>query len=102
ERLQVTRLGNRRMNGMIGRLAAGLEDLHKTPGVTGGRLDGRHQLLRRQMVGARTGYEQAVPVDEIEGELIELPIGRLPLGNVLLALDEGRRVENYDIETRAL
>src|ERR1700722_13204639 len=102
ERLQVTRLGNRRMDRMIGRLAAGLEDLHKTPRVTGSGLDSANQLLRCQVIGARTGHEQPVPVDEIQGELIELPVCRLSLRNVLLTLDEGGRVENDDIETRTL
>ena len=38
---------------------------------------------------------------QLQGELVQLAIGGLPLRDVLLALDEGRRIENHDIETLA-
>src|SRR5438309_1385025 len=98
ERLEVAGLGNRRVDRMIGRLPAGLQDLHEAAGVPPRELDGTHQVLRGEVIGAGAGHQQAIAVDELEGELIELAIGGLPLRNIFLALDERRWVEDYDIE----
>src|SRR5579859_7782032 len=72
ESLQIAGLRNGRMHRVIRRLAAGLENLHKTPGVTRGELDSTDQLFRRQMIGARTGDQETVPVDQVQGQLIQL------------------------------
>src|SRR6185437_12531900 len=53
ERLQVACFRDGGMHRVIGRLAAGLQDLHEAAGVTGGRLNGRYQLFGREVVGAR-------------------------------------------------
>jgi hypothetical protein len=83
---------------MIRRLAADLDDLREAVEMTGAALDRSQQLLRLEMVGARTGHEDAVALQELDRQLIEPAIGRLALGDVLLALDEGRRVDHDDVE----
>src|SRR6185437_14459430 len=70
----------------------------EAPGVAGGRLDGRHQILGGEVIGAGAGDEQTLALDEGERKLIELAIRGLPLWDVLLALDERWRVEHHDIE----
>ena len=60
------------------------------------------QILGGQVIGAGAGHEQPVAPDHAQGELVQLAIGGLPLRDVLLALDEGRRIEDHDIETLAL
>ena len=72
--------------------------LHEAAGMTGGRLDGGHQILGREVVRAGAGDQQPFALDEGERELIELAVGGLPLRNILLALDECRRIEHHDIE----
>src|SRR5690348_12760068 len=101
ERLEIARLGHSRMHRMIGRLPSELEHLHEAAAMPSGRLHGREQLRLRQMVRAGAGDEEPLGLDERQSKLIELAVGRLPLGNVLLALDEGGRIEDHRIEARA-
>src|ERR1700756_4006269 len=65
-------------------------------------LDGSHEVLGGKMIGARTGHQQTIPVNQLQRELIELAIRRLSLRDVLLALDKGRWIENHDVEALPL
>ena len=88
---------------VVGRLATGLENLHEPPAVAGGGLDGRDQVVCGHVVRAGTRDQQAVAFHEPQRQLIELAISGLSLRDILLALDEGRWVDNHHIKAlRAL
>jgi hypothetical protein len=71
---------------MIRRLAADLDDLREAVEMTGAALDRSQQLLRLEMVGARTGHEDAVALQELDRELVEPAIRASPLGMSFLRL----------------
>src|SRR6185369_11732314 len=92
-RLEVTRLWNRGVQRVIRRLAADFDDLREAIEMTRTALDRSQQLLRLEMVRARARHQDAVALQQRDRELVQPPIGGLALGDVLLALDEGRRID---------
>src|SRR5579872_1851712 len=97
--LEVARLWNRRMDRVIRCLATAVQYLYEAAGMTRCRLDQCHQFIRAQMIGAGTAHQQRVPLQQPHRHLIELAIGSLSACDVLLALDECRRIENDGVET---
>src|SRR6266403_859203 len=85
------------MYGMVGRLAARLEDLYEAPRVPPGRLNRTDKVLRGEVIRAGARHQQPVRCEESEGELVQLAVCGLTLRDVLLALDESRRIENNHI-----
>src|SRR5207244_11479344 len=53
------------------------------------------------MVRARARHRQPLVREQAESELVQLAVGRLALGYVLLALDERGRVENHHFDALA-
>src|SRR5205085_10310676 len=53
------------------------------------------------MVRARARHQQPLVREQAESELVQLAVGRLALGYVLLAHDERGRIENYHLEALA-
>ena len=54
------------------------------------------------MMGAGAGHEHSAGPDEVEPQFIDAGIRFKALTRVLLALDEGRRIEADDVEGAAL
>ena len=69
--------------------------------VPGRLLDGRDEVVLPQVVRARARDQDAVARQHLHGLLVQLAVGRLPLRDVLAALDEGRRVDDDDVELLA-
>src|SRR2546430_15646272 len=63
ERLEIAGLRDRRVHGVVGRLAAGFQDLDESPAMARSALDRADQLLGREMVRAGAGYEQSLVRD---------------------------------------
>src|ERR1700752_1002323 len=98
ERFQVPGFRDGRMDGMIGRLTAGLQNLYELARMPGRRLNGGHEVVGRKVVGAGAGDEQSVSLHETQCQLVQLAVRRLSLRNVLLTLDERRRINDDDIK----
>ncbi len=63
-----------------------------------GLLHRRDQFIDRQVMRAGAGHEDRVAREELHRHLVQLAVGRKPLRQVALALDEGRRIDDDQIE----
>src|SRR5271165_5984150 len=100
--LQIAGLGNGRMDRVIGSLTARLDELYVLAGTARRLADRFLQLLGAQVIGARTRDEKSFGRKHLQSELVESLIGGLCLRQVFLALGKGRRIDDHDVEARAL
>ena len=79
---------------MVGRLRQGLEHLHEAVEVAAAQLDPFQQGLARHVVAAGALDQDAVAFQHLHGGLGDAPVGQRTFLEILLALDERRRIED--------
>lgn len=89
------------MDRVIGCVPAHLDDLYEPVEVASCLLDRGYELVLREMMRAGARDKNAVAWQQLHRELVQFPVGRLPLRDVAAALDERGRIDDDDVELLA-
>ncbi|PNG62246.1 hypothetical protein SC81_22720, partial [Vibrio vulnificus] len=96
--LDVAGFRDRQVHRMVGALAAALEQLDVAVEMAGAADQDVLQVVLGQVHRAGGADQDAVLAQQAHGLFVETAVGGLAVLQVLLALDEGRRVGDHHVE----